>query len=541
MPWIQSRKILELQEIKSLVAVPLMDGQNYLGFVGFDFVKEAHHLFETEHPLLIIFANMLLNIRKRRKAEEVLHQAVQAANAANIAKSEFLTNMSHEIRTPMNAILGFSQLMEQDATLSAKHLTYVRTINRSGGHLLHLINDILDMSKIEANQVTVNASSFNIRRMLADIQSLFQPRIEEKALFLRVEYNASLPFLIIADEGKIRQVLVNLVGNAIKFTEKGGVIIRAILEDHNGALLIEVEDSGPGIPLEFRDSIFDVFQQSPEGRKAGGTGLGLAISHKFVEIMGGRLGVESEIHKGSIFRFHVPIQKTDQPEETSFFEQKRVISLKQREEAVRILVVDDDDINRELMGHMLTRVGFTLREAENGREALKLAETWKPHAILMDMQMPVMDGYEATRRLKNTDHGKEIPVVAVTAEVFDTDRAKIRSYGADAYLQKPFKSEELFIILGDLLGLAYLYEEASPVSTGETLKSLKQAPDLSCLDQSCLAELLLAVEKGDMKRIKEIIPEIIRRNKTAGDMLLRLAERYEYDNISEILKNAGVK
>jgi hypothetical protein len=537
----KSRKILELQEIKSLVAVPLMDGRDYLGFVGFDFVKEAHHLFETEHPLLIIFANMLLNIRKRRKAEEALHQAVQAANAANIAKSEFLTNMSHEIRTPMNAILGFSQLMEQDTTLSAKHLTYVRTINRSGGHLLHLINDILDMSKIEANQVTVNASSFNIRRMLADIQSLFQPRIEEKALFLRVEYNASLPFLIIADEGKIRQVLVNLIGNAIKFTEKGGVIIRAILQDHNGALLIEVEDSGPGIPLEFRDSIFDVFQQSPEGRKAGGTGLGLAISHKFVEIMGGRLGVESEIHKGSIFRFHVPIQKTDQPEETSFFEQKRVISLKQREEAVRILVVDDDDLNRELMGHMLTRVGFTLREAENGREALKQAETWKPHAILMDMQMPVMDGYEATRRLKNTDHGKKIPVVAVTAEVFDTDRAKIRSYGADAYLQKPFKSEELFIILGDLLGLAYLYEEASPVSTGETLKSLKQAPDLSCLDRSCLSELLLAVEKGDMKRIKEIIPEIIRRNKTAGDMLLRLAERYEYDNISEILKNAGVK
>ncbi len=183
MPWIQSRKILELQEIKSLVAVPLMDGQNYLGFVGFDFVKEAHHLFETEHPLLIIFANMLLNIRKRRKAEEVLHQAVQAANAANIAKSEFLTNMSHEIRTPMNAILGFSQLMEQDATLSAKHLTYVRTINRSGGHLLHLINDILDMSKIEANQVTVNASSFNIRRMLADIQSLFQPALKRKPFF----------------------------------------------------------------------------------------------------------------------------------------------------------------------------------------------------------------------------------------------------------------------------------------------------------------------------------------------------------------------
>ncbi|MFA5902390.1 MAG: PAS domain S-box protein, partial [Desulfobacula sp.] len=262
------RRGLESLGTKSLISVPLMDGRNCLGFVGFDFLQTQHSFSLTEQRLLIVFAHMLVNVKKRRDAEETLYRAIQAANAASIAKSEFLANMSHEIRTPMNAILGFSQLLERDPSLSKTHLAHVHTINRSGEHLLNLLNDILDMSKIEANQITLNKTSFNLHHLLADIQSMFQPRVEEKALQLILDYDETLPQYIHSDEKKIRQILVNLAGNAIKFTKKGGVAIRVRAgnttvpfneKGKTGFLQVEVEDTGVGVDSESSGSIFEVF------------------------------------------------------------------------------------------------------------------------------------------------------------------------------------------------------------------------------------------------------------------------------------------
>ena len=488
------------------------------------------------------------DIHERKTAEEALHLAIQAANAANIAKSEFLANMSHEIRTPMNAILGFSQLLERDTSLSKTHLDYVHTINRSGEHLLNLLNDILDMSKIEANQMTLNKTSFNLHHLQADIKSMFQPRVDEKALYLILDYDETFPRHIHSDERKIRQVLVNLVGNAIKFTKKGGVIIRVRAGNipvpfdeskKTASLLVEVEDSGGGIASEFRGSIFKVFQQSESGKKAGGTGLGLAISKRFIKIMGGDLTVESEVNKGSIFRFHIPIEIAIEPQQQRTGKNQRAISLKPGTGQIRVLIVDDDQINRKLMAFLLAKVGFVFKEAENGREAMELFESWEPHAILMDMQMPVLDGYEATQQIKKTEKGQGVPIIAVTASAFDDDRAQIMACGADNYLHKPFRADELFSILKNLLDLDYIYDAVQGVEKNDTKINPPHPVDFSGILKNYVPGLVEAIEIGDIKQIKKLILEIGQTDPEAGDTLLKLAERYDYEKLLDILNSAG--
>ncbi len=404
--------------------------------------------------------------RELKEAMVELKHSKEAAEAANRAKSVFLANMSHEFRTPLNAILGFSQLMIRSETIKSElgtNLTddqreNLEVIVRSGEHLLGLINDVLEMSKIEAGRATLNEYSFDLHRMLEGLEEMFCYRAEEKGLSLTVTRAPVVPQYVKADEGKIRQVLMNLLGNAIKFTQMGQIELRVRYTNGLGGgaeksgdgkrsptLAFEVEDSGPGIALEDQELIFDPFVQSAAGKQdQEGTGLGLTISEQFANLMNGDLTVESEFGQGSTFTFTVPVTTLDAIELRSAQTTRRVVGIEEDQPTFRLLVVDDKEVNRQLMVKFLEPYNFEVREAINGLEAVEIWEEWEPHLIWMDMRMPVMDGYEATRTIKGTTRGHATVIIALTASALEEDRVVILSEGCDAYIRKPFRQEEIY-------------------------------------------------------------------------------------------------
>ena len=423
-------------------------------------------------------------IKERQQIEVALRQAKEAAEAANLAKSEFLANMSHELRTPLNAILGFSQLLSADDAVQPQQRQYLDTINRSGEHLLILINDVLEMSKIDAGRVMLNPTDFDLREGLDGLERMLRLRAEIKGLALTFDLADDLPRYITTDDGKLRQVLTNLLGNAIKFTETGQVVLRVAgaLESDNsrsGAdrwrLSFAVEDTGPGISADDLPHIFNAFVQTRTGRSTPeGTGLGLAISQKFVQLMGGALTVESQLGQGSCFQFRIPVTAAQRPANTETeTEQRRVVGLESDQPDYRILVADDLEENRRILVDILQPLGFEVREARNGQEALEIARQWEPQVIWMDIRMPVIDGLEATRRIKSMSWASAPIVIAVTASAFEEDRAMVLEAGCDDFVRKPFKIGEALSCLATHLGVRYRYDDAK---TPPAAPQIKAAP-----------------------------------------------------------------
>src|SRR4051812_6762871 len=397
------------------------------------------------------------DVTERKRYEQSLQQA-------NRAKSVFLANMSHEIRTPMNAILGFSQLMLRDQDLTPRQCQYLATINRSGEHLLALINDILEMSKIEAGRTTLNLSTFDLPALLKDLEMMFRVRTDEKKISFSVEMTGDdVPRYIVGDINKLRQVFINVLGNAVKFTEQGGVGLR-VSADRRGAagplLRVEIEDTGPGISADDQDKLFRHFEQTKTGQQAGtGTGLGLAISREFVRLMGGAITVSSQVGKGSVFAIELPLKEGESRAVEAKEKSRQVLRLRPGQATCRVLIADDVEDNRQLLAQLLTPIGFEICLATNGAEAVQEFERWRPHLVLMDFRMPVMDGHEAIRRIRATEGGREPKVIAVTASAMDENRQELMAIGADDFIGKPFREGELFEKIHAQVGVEYVYAE----------------------------------------------------------------------------------
>ncbi len=486
--------------------------------------------------LVVIGALLLFLVRRITQADSELLQAMHAAQAANRAKSIFLANMSHELRTPLNAILGFSNMMRRDSSITQAQRDNLDIINRSGEHLLALINDVLEMAKIEAGRVQLENAPFDLGLMLRDVAEMVQTRAQEKGLQLIIDQSSSLPRFINGDEPKLREVLINLVGNAVKFTQQGGITVRLGLKTDTEPqrLLVEVEDSGIGIKPEDQRAIFEPFVQLGQSDMQKGTGLGLTITRQFVELMGGNISLQSAPGKGSIFRLELPVQVVAETEISK--PPKRmdeVIGLAPGQPEYRILIVEDQMESRLLLQRLLQGVGFKVMLAENGEQAIKAFQSWQPHFIWMDRRMPVMDGIEATQRIRELPGGKEVKIAAVTASVFQEQHDELTRAGMDDFVRKPYRMSEIYGCMAKYLGVRYVYgnefateNEPAVALTGTMLGGLSHAL------RSELTEALLSL---DSERIDAVIKKISEQDASLGKLLVNLASNFNYPAILRAL------
>jgi signal transduction histidine kinase/FixJ family two-component response regulator len=575
---------------------------SYFAFLGGWWIPIISPLVALLGSAIAISGNQIMMLQQQRSELALqnfrMEQEKIKAEAASQAKGQFLAKMSHELRTPLNAILGFTQLMRRDASLSKDQREYLDIIMRSGEHLLALINDVLEMSKIEAGRITLTENSFDLYHLLDTLKEMFQLKAQSNGLKLIFERTNDVPQYVLTDEGKLRQVLINLLGNAIKFTKKGSVTLtvernqkldahelgtqkeneKLSSPNHNFKLgtlnyssqqsnvnsspltpdsrlltpifnteksLLNsqlflcfcVRDTGPGIAPEEIDVLFEAFSQTSTGKKSTeGTGLGLAISHQFVQLMGGQIAVSSNLDQGTMFKFDIPIKLGQahgiQTDEAT----GRVIGLAPNQREYRILVVEDNWENRQLLLKLLLSVGFQVREAENGQEAVTLWSTWEPHLILMDMRMPVMDGYEATQQIKSHEKGQATAIIALTASAFAEQRTNILAAGCDDFVSKPLREEVLWSKIAQHLGVNYIYQKLEPPTSfqsGEKLDVLTKE-SLSVMSKEWGREFYMAAAACNEDELFLLIEQIPQAHATLKTTLADLVNNFRIDIITDL-------
>ncbi|MBN3872840.1 hybrid sensor histidine kinase/response regulator [Nostoc sp. JL33] len=468
-----------------------------------------------------------------------LQKAEKTAQSANRAKSDFLANMSHELRTPLNGILGYAQILKRDKSLANSQKDGVNIIYQCGDHLLNLINDILDLSKIEARKMELHPTDFHFPEFLKGIVEICRIRAEQKSIYLIFEQITQLPIGVKADEKRLRQALINLLGNAVKFTETGGVAFKVGYEE--GKIRFQVEDTGIGMASEQLEEIFLPFHQVGEhDRKAEGTGLGLAITRQLVQMMGGEIRVKSTLGKGSVFFFDLDLPEVSQYADIVKEEQRNIQGFKGYKR--KVIVADDRPENRSILVKMLSPLGFEIIEAIDGQDCLNKASESNPDCILMDLLMPQMNGFETTRRIRRSPELKNVIIIGTSASVFDFDLNKSKEAGCNDFLPKPIRLTELLEKLRLHLDLEWIYEEGET----EVCKSKKEENSQQSLVVPAaeeIASLLNLAMKGDLKAIVERVTQLEELDVKYAPFSLelrQLAKGFQVKKIREILKKVGV-
>jgi len=482
--------------------------------------------------------NINLMLDQIAQSASRLRESKEAAEAANRAKSTFLAGMSHELRTPLNIILGIARLMTRSMEPASENRKNLETINRSGEHLLSLINNILDLARIESGKQEVEIQETDMHRLLDDMVDMFRLRAGEKNLDLVFSRDPYIPRYIMTDKIRLRQVLINLLGNAFKFTEHGTVSLRVSMDSDEKPqpdrhiLHFEIEDTGPGIDPETMKNLFTPFVQAKNRKAAEGTGLGLSLSRRYVQMMGGDIGVSSILGTGSVFRFHICASgSVGIPGSDRII--PRVKSLAPGQPVYRILIVDDSDDNRYVLAKRIRQAGFEIQEAGNGKEAVEIWKTWQPHLIWMDIRMPVMDGCEATRQIRNMETART-PVIALSAGVFEEDRNTVKSAGCDDFLPKPVDGPKVFETMGKYLGVRYVYEDTGTSGTEKNAGKIS-AESFTALSSEICTKLKKAAAELDSETIRQIIGDIRQSDSGLADGLSALADNYEYAKIEALV------
>jgi PAS domain S-box-containing protein len=534
----EHRIVLSDGTVKHIHAIghPVLDEKGQLAqYVGTAIDVTDRKLAEDE---LRKHRDHLEDLVKQRT--EQLAEAKARAEAANREKSRFLANMSHELRTPLNAVLGFSRLLKSGPDVMPRQQEALDIIVRSGEHLLNLINNVLDMAKIESGKVVLEESEVDLHRLLHEIQSLMGVSAAEKGLHFALKHAEDLPRFVAVDAGKLRQVLLNLVGNAIKYTESGSVKLRAEVTGRNGSesaqIRFEVEDSGPGISHQDTQLIFSPFVQGSQASAQAGTGLGLAICKQYVELMGGQIGVTSEPGNGSVFYFDLRVSALPSVADPEELKHGRILGLAEGQPGYRLLIVEDQPENRLLLRRLLEPLGFELREAVNGKEAVALYEQWHPDLIWMDIRMPVMDGFEAVRRIRATTIGADTKIVALTAHALEEERRQIMAVGCDDLVRKPFREHEIFDTMARHLHLKFIHEEGSLQESTPEAVALRPE-QLEALPPELLQDLRQAVIELDMDRTNFLIKRVTERDASLGGALNTLARQLDYKRLLKLLKS----
>lgn len=523
--------------------VPLLDGRTLRRIYG----------PIQENSVTFAYLYMFEDITERKQAVQELALATEAAEAANRAKSEFLANMSHELRSPLNAILGFTHILQTDSPRAAQK-EHLDIIYRSSEHLLALINDVLDISKIEAGQVVLTYSEFDLYRLIDELQQMFSGVVAEKGLILTVERSPQLPRIVYSDRLKLRQILINLMSNAVKFTSIGSITLSVAVvaveavagttaaddSDNKIGLSFTVADTGTGIAPEDQERLFEAFVQTRSGLSAHeGTGLGLTISHEYIQLLGGELSVNSAVGKGAEFSFMIEVQPVENSLalESEAVPKGQIVGLAPGQPSYRVLVVDDVALNRRLLVHLLGNVGFEVKEASDGKEAIALWQSWRPQLIWMDVHMPVMNGEDAAMRIRSLEDGNRTCIIALTANAFTEDRTQALASGCDDFVSKPIQAAEIFERMAQHLGVTYQYEEkrqpTAPITSAPlTCRFLRAtAPGW----RYALAQAALDLDEDKMLAL---VAELPASQRELADAISRQIEEMAYQKILALLQEA---